>query len=399
MKLHRAAAALLVLAAGCQTVDSKPRNPLDANEWRSTKSRMYHDLALQFLRSEDHDRARKLLQQAVQYDPRDARSLELFARLSCAQGELEDAARAARMLQALDPDSTEAACTLGAVAEARNQWTDAETMYRRAAERRRADPRPLIDLHRMLLARGRTAEAGDVRTSLNERFPQVIEASLDHAAREAASRDWAAAASAYDQALATRPDDPVATTGKAVSSVLAGAPAEALAIGARLPPHAHDEQPSLARAIAIAHLQTGDCESALRELDVLARDGRPSASLRVLRGEILLQSRMGDAARAEFEQAIAQAPASARAHAGLGRALLALGRDHAAARAFEQALALQPAHAVNHALLAAALARTGDLDGAVPHAAQALRDEKARPLVDELQRQVPQLRDRLAEGR
>jgi tetratricopeptide (TPR) repeat protein len=394
-----APALLAVLAAACTTVDSAPRDPLDAGEWKSAKARMYHDLALQCLRAQDHERARSLLQQAVQYDAREPRTLELLARLSYAAGDLDGAIGAARMLQALDPESAAAACTTGAVAEARNQPAEAEAAYRRAIAAKPADPRPLVDLHRLLLATNRAAEAAAVRARLDRDFPRALEPRLDHAAHLAATGSWPEAAAAYEQSLAARPDDPAAAVGLAVTAVLGNKPEQALALGSRLPPHARADHPSLARALAVAQLQAGSCEAALRELDLAgaaAGGGRP---LHVLRGEILLQSGLVEPARTQFELALAADAANARALAGLGRAHLAGGRDHAAARALEQAVALRPANGVDRALLAAALYRTGDVAAAARHAAIARRDAAARPVVDDLLQREPRLRAALDEAR
>ncbi len=385
------ALAVALLAAACATVGTGGRDPLDAGEWKSTKSRMYHDLALQCLRAQDHERARRLLQQAVQYDARDAHTLELLARLSHSLGDLDGAIAAAKLLQAIDPDSAAAACTVGAVAEARNQLPEAEASYRRAIAAKPDDPRPLVDLHRLLLASDRDGEADALRAQLAQRFPRALEADLDHAAHLAASGSWPDAAAAYERTLTARPDDPVAAVGFAVSSVLSQRPAAALALGSRLPPHARSAQPTRARALAVAQLQSGSCEAALRERELAAPADRTGASLRVLRGEILMQSKLFEPARAEFEQALAQAPANARAHAGLGRVHLAAGRDHAAVRALEQAVALRPTHGVTRALLAAALARTGDLDAAARQVEIARRDPAAGTVLAELARREPRL--------
>ncbi len=45
----------LALLSGCTSMRSAPNDPLDAGEWRSAKSRMYQDLAMQCLRAQDHD--------------------------------------------------------------------------------------------------------------------------------------------------------------------------------------------------------------------------------------------------------------------------------------------------------------------------------------------------------
>lgn len=379
------------MLGGCATVETTPRDPLDAAEWRSTKSRMYQDLALQCLRAGDHDRARRLLQQAVQFDSKDHSTLELLARLAQAQGDLETATQAARLLQEAEPQSIAALCTLGGVAEARNQYEEADALYRRAMAIAPGDERPAIHLHRLLLTQARDADADALRVQLTARFPNAIEANLDHGAHLAANGQWTNAAAAYQAVLAVRPEDASAATGFALCTVMDRRPSEALELGKRLPPHVRSEHPSLALTMAVAHLRAGNCPAALRELDLLGPAARGTPALRMLRGEILLQSEHLEAAQAEFEAALLAAPNTARAHAGIGRVHLARGKPHAAARAFELAVQLDPDNAVSQLLFATALARSGDLARAARHVAIARRTPEALPLVEELSRQHPEL--------
>lgn len=382
--------AVAALAAGCQSLDNTPRDPLDAGEWRGTKSRMYIDLATQCLRAEDHDRARRLLQQAVQFDPANEAALELLARLAHAHGDLDVAHGAATMLLARLPASTEALCTLGAVAEAKQDPAAAETFYRRAIAAGDA-LRPGLDLHRLLLAQGRDPEAATLRARLSRDAQGALEANLDNGAHLAANGRWHAAATAFDEALAAQPSDAGAATGYALATVMSHEPAKALALAWRLPPRARAANPSLALTLAVAHLQAGDCAAALRELDLGAGSTPARPALRALRGEMLLQLKHVEAAQAEFELAIAADPALARAHAGLGRAHLAQARPHAAARALAQAVQLQPDRGVDHALLAAALAASDHFDGAARHAAIARRFPGTAPLLAEIERRHPRL--------
>lgn len=397
-RLLHAALALAAMLGGCTTFETTPRDPLDAAEWRSTKSRMYQDLALQCLRAGDHDRARRLLQQAVQFDSKDHSTLELLARLAQAQGDLDTATQAAKLLQESEPQSIAALCTLGGVAEARNQYEEADALYRRAMVIAPDDERPAIHLHRLLLTRARDADAEALRAQLAAHFPSAIEANLDHGAHLAANGQWTSAAAAYQAALAVRPEDASAATGFALSTVMDRRPDEALELGKRLPPHVRTEHPSLALTMAIAHLRAGDCPAALRELDLLGPLARTPA-LRMLRGEILLQSEHLEAAQAEFEAALLAAPSTARAHAGVGRVHLARGKPHAAARAFELAVQFDPDNAVSQVLCAISLARSGDLTRAARHVAIARRSPEALPLVEELIRQHPDLAAHGGEGR
>jgi Flp pilus assembly protein TadD len=385
---------LLVLAwlgASCTTVAERPSDPLEANEWRSTKSRMYQDLALQCLNAEDHDRARSLLQQAVQFDPRDERTLELLARLAFVGGDHAVAGTAAKQLQQVRPDSVAAACTLGALEEAGARPAAAEAHYRQALAAGPTDPRPGIDLHRLLLSTGRTTEASALRTDLDRRFPQTVEPALDHAAWLAAEGQWSAAALAYEQAMVRAPNDRAAATGYALTSVVANHPERALELGNRLPPRARAENPTLALALANAQLRLGDLVGALRELDLARPGARATTAMRLLRAEILLRMGQTDMAQEEFDQVLAAEPATLRAHQGLGRLHLAAGRSHAAVRSFESALRLQPADVVLHALLAAALLANGDRVQARHHAELANGSAAGQSLVAELVRRCPDL--------
>ena len=257
-----------LLLAACASVDPAPRDPLDKGEWRSAKSRMYQDLAMQCLKAQDHDRAKQLLQQAIQFDQKDGQTLELLGRLAYAGGDLETASGAARMLLQLDPASVPALCTLGAVAEARHRGDEAEAHYRRALAAGGDDPRPGVDLHRLLLAAGREAEAATLRRQLTARFPRLVEATLDHAAHLAARCEWTEANAAFDEALAAEPGLANAAAGYALSAVMSRRPAAAMALGDRLPPHAHTDNPALVMTLAVARLLAGVYAAALRELDL-----------------------------------------------------------------------------------------------------------------------------------
>lgn len=382
---------LVFCLSACATNEPDGRDPLDAGEWRTTKSRMYQDLALQCLQAEDHDRARRLLQQAVQFDPRDGKSLELLARLAFAHGDLATAKGAAQLLLKLDAESIAALCTLGAVHEARSQLVEAEALYRQALAFAQTDPRPFIDLHRLLLLAGRETEATELRRAGADRFPRAIETELDHGAHLAATSQWGAATTAFDRALAIQPNDASAVTGFALSAVMSQQPAAALDLGNRLPPHARADNPSLLLTLAIAHLQAGDYEAALRELDLGGRETKNRTAMRVLRGEILFRMQHIEAAQAEFEAAIALDPDAARAHASLGRIHLMQRNYHAATRSLQRAVAIQSGNGSSHALLAASLAATGDLAAATRHLVIAGRLPNTAPLLAELARLHPAL--------
>ncbi len=377
--------------AACSTTTPRGKDTLDAGAWRSAKSRMYQDLARQCLQAEDHERAQRLLQQAVQFDAGDAKSLELLAQIAQSGGDLATASDAAQMLLHLQPESVAAWCTLGVVAEAKNQPDVAEAAYRRAQHAAGDDPRPGIDLHRLLLAQHRDAEATALRDELTTRFPRRIEARLDHGAHLAGVGNWNDATSAFEQALAIQPDDASAATGMALGAVMSHAPADALALSDRLPPRARQENPSLQLTLAIAHLQVGDCEAALRELEFTDPVLTDRVSLRVLRGEILFRMQRLEAAQAEFERAIVMAPDAARAHSGLGRILLLQKRHHAAVRALQRAVQLQPGNGASQCLLTAALVATGDLDAARRQLTALRRLADSKALVTELDHLFPQL--------
>lgn len=383
------AAFVCCLAAACTSTSPGPRDPLDAAEWRSAKSRMYVDLARQCLRAEDHVRARRLLQEAVQFGGNDRPTLELLARLAYTQGDLDTAAVAAAALQRIDPDSVAAWCTLGAIAEARDDHVGAERCYRSALAAAPDEARPAIDLHRLLLAQSRDAEATTLRGQLQ--LSALPAARLDHGAHLAAAGRWHDASEAFDRALQARPGDAAAANGFALCAVLGARPEAAVALGERLPPHARGDNPSLALTLAIAHLRAGDCARALAELDLAAAASPPRADLHVLRGETLLLLQRTEAARAAFEAALAVDPDRARAHAALGRIHLAEGRAHAARRALQRAAQLEPDDGVHHAMLAAAEASAGDLAAAAAHVAVARRHPATAPLLQELLRVHPAL--------
>lgn len=389
-------AALLLLAlpfAACTTVPQPGHDPLDAGEWRTTKARMYQDLAVQCLAAGDHPRARRLLQEAVQFAPNDPESLRLLTRLCWASGDVDAADRSATLLLALQPESLEGLCSRGACAEARRRIDEAEGFFRTAAALAPHEPRPRIELHRLLLAAGRTDEAAALRRELAAAFPRSVEAELDHGAELCADGRWRDATEAYATAANARPDDGATATRLALSAVMAHEPATATALGTRLPPHVRGSQPSLALALAAAQLQLGDAAGALRELDQASRPAGDPPAVALLRGEILLRLGRAEAAQSAFLRAGSGLTGvdAARAFSGSGQALLALRSPHAAARAFEQALRLRPGHSPDQVLLACAFADAGERAAAL----QALRTLRNAPdaadMLVELQRRHPWL--------
>lgn len=393
-------AVCMALGSGaCTTSSGSQQKPLDKLQWRSAKSRMYQDLARQCLQAAEHDKALQLLQQAVQFDPADVQTLELLARLATADGNLVAAGAAAQMLLRVEPESATGWCTLGAIAETQDDLATAETAYRRSMLAHRDDPRPAVDLHRLLLGQHREAEAAVLRADVTARFPDRVEVLLDHGAWLAESKRWSEAADAFGSALATRPAASAAATGVALSALMSQRPATTLALRDRLPPRARTGNAALQLALATAHLQSGDPEAALRELDVDDQALRDKAAIRVLRGEILFELQRLDAAGSEFERAITLDDDATRAHTGLGRVCLLQGRAHAAVRSLQRAVQLRPGNAAAVALLAAALAATGDDAGArqKTDALRALPGSSA--LVAELERLHPGVTGQAAEGK
>ncbi|MBL9079446.1 MAG: tetratricopeptide repeat protein [Planctomycetes bacterium] len=388
-----------LLAAGCTTTADEPVRALDSGQWRTAKSRMYQDLAMQCLQADDRDRALQLLQQAVQFDPADASSLELLARLATADGNLPAATAAAQLLLRVQPESPTAWCTLGAAAEAANDPTVAEQAYRRAARSAGDDPRPAIDLHRLLLAEQREPEAQALRTELARRHPRRVEPLLDHAAWLASAGRWSEATAAFDAALQQKPGEPAAAAGLALGALLSRQPGTALALCDRLPPRARADHPTLQMSLAIAHLQNGDLDAALRELDAADAWRTEPVPVRLLRAELLFRLRRHDAALAEYEQVLAATPDDPRANLGCGRVLLLLQRPHAAVRSLQLAVARQPGNAGGRALLCTALAASGDVDAARREfdALRTLPD--SAELASELRQLHPELRSDAAEGR
>ena len=385
---------LLLLVPACTTVPLDGRDPLDAGEWRTTKSRMHQELAMQCLQAGDVPRARRLLQEAVQYAPKDTEALRLLVRLCQADGDADAADRAAAMLLALRPDDVEGLCGRGAAAAARGDLVGAEASLRRAIAVAPKDPRPLVELHRMLLDAGRDQEALAVRTQLAREFQHTPEAALDHGARLCAEGRWRDATEAFTAAAAATPDDAGTAARVAMAAVMAETPALAVQAGDRLRPHRRAEQPALTLSLAIAHLQSGDPAAALRELDQATPAATERPAVQRLRGELLLRLGRAEAAAPVFAAAAAASSGrdAAIAHAGHGRALLQQHSPHAAARAFEQALQHDPERQGDRALLAAALVLAGDLDGARRQCALLARDPAAAALLAELHRIAPALR-------
>ncbi len=351
--------------AGCMTPGAPSGEPLDASHWRTAKADLYEGLAFKCLRAGDHERAKKLLEQAVQFDGgADQRTLELLMRIAYAQEDLETAGNAALMLLAADEQSISALCTLGAVAESSQRSDEAAAFYAKAAAVAGANPRPLLDLHRLHLTNGDDVAAKSVRQEFVAKFPGRVDVWVDQGARLAAEGRWSEAATSYDRALAVAPGNVDVASRRAMSALALGRPSDALPLSDKLAPHLRVRSAALGLARAAARLEAGLPADALRELDLIETTPAERGSLQLLRGEILLRLRKFDKAEEALQVAVDLGTQPGRAHAALGRLHLSRGQMHVAARELEAAIDANPDAAANHVLLAIARSLNADHEAA-----------------------------------
>lgn len=386
-----AALLLGVLATGCRTVDEPTKKEVNVAGWMEAKADIYRELAMRSLRGGDPDRTKKLLAEAVQFEAGDVQSLQLLARLNLASGDLVEAKSYARWWLQLEPESVPALCLNGIVDESLGNHEEAEASFRRAVILDTDAPWPLIDLHTFLLDRGEEVEAAAVREATLQRFPECHEVLLDHGAYLESHGQWAEALAEYQAARKLKPEDLDIAVRVGTTALLDGRDDVLAELEQSLPPRARLEDATLALLLYTSRLRAGDEESALRELDLLARSAGSDPYHWLLRGELLLGREDLVGAEAAFREALRLDDELARAHAGLARVHLSRGSIDAALRSLRRAVELNPLSAVDRGLLAGCLARVGETEKAREHLDAARRTGAAPRLVAEIEGRFPEL--------
>ena len=119
------------------------------------------------------------LRAVVALAPRDPQSRGALAQLLSASGKTSEALAQWKELAALAPQSADAAFNAGSLAASLKRWDEAATWLRRAKtlvdKTDPRDPRPTLQLARVLAQSGKTRDAQDLLENGVTRFPKVVE--------------------------------------------------------------------------------------------------------------------------------------------------------------------------------------------------------------------------------
>ncbi len=250
-------------------------------------------------------------------------------------GDMEQAAPLLQRATALDPDLADAHFNLAIVERRRGRLDAAIASMRRVIEVRPEDFEAHMRLGSWLTEQGSHAEA----TRMYERA-----AALQMDSREA----WLRLAQSYEEA------------GRVKAAV--GAYRRVMGLLSQ-------DDPALSAALFRVAMQAGDGPMAVEAARKLLAS-RPGHEGFIALGEALLLNGEADAAIAEYQKAVALAPASAAAQVALGSAYAQLGRAEAAAERFLRAVELEPGNPTHYRRLARLYEGQGRLDLAIV----ALRD-------------------------
>ena len=124
-----------------------------------------------------------------------------------AQGKLREAEPIFREIIQKQPNFAPAHLNLGLVYRLQNQYEKAAHHLRRAAALNPKDPKPLVELTRLALDRGKLADARGYLRMLRDRFPNEPELPLLEGALASLQGEWGVAIEKFRQALKSRPND------------------------------------------------------------------------------------------------------------------------------------------------------------------------------------------------
>ncbi|MBV8617662.1 MAG: BCSC C-terminal domain-containing protein [Curvibacter sp.] len=318
-----------------------------AGRWKSAlDSATYWTLVAQATSARESgnlDSARQMLQQAVRLDPRETTAENdladvlvesgqydaaetLYRRVLARQADNPDAVRglvgvlaqnnkadeALRIVEQLSPSQQEKVGALGRLratqalgqakaAAARGDDTGARVALENALLNDPANAWVRLDLARLYIKLGATAEARGIMDGLLISNPNMPEALYAHALLSAETADWAGAQATLERVPSANRTRDIAALYKRVwvhvqantASALAsqGRRQEALNLLAQAEPFAGTD-PELLGSLALAYTDAGDSNRAMATIrQLLARSARPEPGLRLQYAAILLKTR------------------------------------------------------------------------------------------------------------
>ena len=216
-QLARAAVAVLVLLAGCQTTSVAKQNspfPVEDSPAVNLSAVQVSDMQVAMAQSLEKrgeiDQAKQGYLSALQKDPKSANACVKLATLHARRGEFTDAASLYHRALELEPNNADIYCNLGYTLYLQEQWVDAEASLRLGLKLQPDHKRAHNNLGLVLarrhqadeaLAEFRMAGCGEADARLNLAYAQTL------------ARDFGEAQSQYEKVLALDPSSEPARKG------------------------------------------------------------------------------------------------------------------------------------------------------------------------------------------
>jgi len=304
---------------------------------------------------------RALLQRAVglQQEGRSAEAAELYERVVARVG----------------PDPR-VLSNLAAAYSSLGRFDEAIARYRRALEGDPSSPSIRLNLALALSKAGRVGEAADEASAV------VGTADASRAAVLFLADCYLRLGRSADVVALLDPRIDTLGDSKAFSYLLGMAllrEGDAVRAQALIDRVLQDGSPEAHVMLALMHSRRGDCDEALRELDLALAAGRPLPTASFLRGQCLMEEKHWAGAEAAFREELGVDPNHIEAQLLLAGLLFESGRKDEARPHAERALELRPGDPAARLIQGRLLLSLGRTEEAVPHleaAGAAFPDDK-----------------------
>ena len=292
-----------------------------------------------------------------------------MGKLHIKKQDFEKAEEAYQQAVEKDPDSIDAHLALGAFYTSKKELERAEEEFKKAAEMASMDSPAQIDLANFYVEIGKTAEAKSLLQKITEEAPDYIPAWRGLSEIAFTEQLYDEVGRALDEILARNPQDPDALQARGEAHLANGETEQAeerfrevLVILQKIVNGRPDFTAARYR-LAQIHLFMNEFEQARIQLQEIRRIApNPSSQLVLLLSQLNLQTGDSDTAIRDLEALVENQPELSRAHDLLGTAYLAKKDPSNAAQAFARCVDLVPNDARARYLLGLSLLQLGNLE-------------------------------------
>lgn len=367
-----------------------------ANErWRSMRSTLVLQMALQQFEAGDLEQAGKTLAEAMQIDATNPRLFTLAGRVALERGQLERSYHRFRTAIELDPLHAEAHYFQGIVLQRWAQFDGALISYRKAYEIEADNASYLLATSEMLVMLDRTDDAMQMLTEKMAYFDMNAGMRVAIGQLYAMRGDYVEAVRYFRQAGLIRPDDQQIEEELALALLKAGQGHEAvqrLEQLCQMPSLAHRRD--LVRSLGESYVAVGRTDEAKRLFIQMTRTNPMDADAWLKLGELALVQRDAAGATLAATRFKKLAPKRHEGYVLAGVVFSHKGDVQQALNNFDRAAELAPEEPEPLLLRGIALERDGRLADAAQAYSEALRrdpsDRRAGQLLDRVSSEVEQ---------